>query len=188
LDAQKQIQDAQQRYEATIRQHLKQITSDSADSDSQKFPNLYATVRQWTEQLEPVLKEFESRPEFHIMEYSTDMLDGMVTDELALGDGVPFKDLVAGCPRYEVCRRFLTALFLTNQGNTNILFDSEAERINGFKIKVLMAEKEWITLDAEQSPVVDQKAVKGRRTKATPVVADEEAAPRKRARTSKAGA
>merc|ERR1712100_819592 len=123
-EAQQAMHDAQNKYEDTIRQHLKQIASDSGDSESQKFPQLYANVRRWQEQLAPVLKDFESRPEFHIMEYSTLLLDSMVANPTAVQDGVLFKDLVDGLPRYEVCRRFLTALFLTNQGNTDILFET----------------------------------------------------------------
>merc|ERR1740120_612816 len=71
------IQDAQAKYESTIRQHLQLMQSGSTDADSRKFPELYANVRKWQEQLEPVLKEFSKRPEFDIEMYSTKLLAGM---------------------------------------------------------------------------------------------------------------
>merc|ERR1712060_660489 len=60
------IQDHQTKYESTIRQHLQLMQRDAAEADNTKFPQLYANVRKWQDQLEPVLKEFASRPEFDI--------------------------------------------------------------------------------------------------------------------------
>merc|ERR1719277_1915488 len=120
------IQDAQQKYEATIRQHLHATQKDSIDADSRRFPELYANVRKWQDQLEPVLKEFASRPEFDIASYSTKFVVKMQDIKPDLdGEGqvISFARLVRGQPRWEVCRRFLTCLLLTNEGNTDIVYD-----------------------------------------------------------------
>ena len=128
------IQDAQHTYESTIRQHLQRIQKETLDVDDKRFPDLYANVRRWQDQLEPVLKEFDSRPEFDIYVYSMKMLSKMSEDELKTML-LPFAALVEGQPRWEVCRRFLTTLLLTNQGNTDILFGNEMERLNNFKVR-----------------------------------------------------
>merc|ERR1719162_733799 len=156
------IADAQQQYEATVRHHLQKMQKDSLDGDSKKFPQLYANVRRWQDQLEPVLREFESRPDFHIHEYSLHIIDKLVKEEEAGHSPILFEKLVEGVPRYEVCRRFLTTLFLTNQGNLDIHFESEAERINGFGVSVLKADKEWISFEGQEAavPVEGEKEAK----------------------------
>merc|ERR1719215_1476706 len=52
---------------------------------------------------------------------------------------VPFEQLVGGFPRWEICRRFLTCLALTNSGYTDILVDSEANRLNSFSVQIARA-------------------------------------------------
>jgi len=157
------IQDAQQKYESTVRLHLQKMQKDALDVDHRKFPQLYANVRKWQDQLKPVLKEFDSRPEFDIHEYSTSLLSKMSalqdTDEEQV---VPFSRLVQGQPRWEVCRRFLSCLFLTNQGNTDILFSGEEERLNHFRIKLLSAEKKMISLEEEEGTDQTKQARAGR--------------------------
>merc|ERR1712194_23364 len=93
-----------------------------------------------------------SRPEINIHEYSQKFLTKMtsVQEDVDPDKAIAFARLVYGQPRWEVCRRFLTCLILTNQGNTDILFDSEEERLNGFRIKMLNAEKKMISLAAEE--------------------------------------
>jgi len=98
------IQDHQSKYEATIRQHLQLIQRDGGDADSKRFPELYANVRKWQEQLEPVLKEFSKHPEFDIEMYSMKLLAGM-SGKMSKNEGqdiFAFADLVSGCPRWEV--------------------------------------------------------------------------------------
>lgn len=150
------IQDAQGKYEATIRNHLHSMQKDGAESIDSKFPQLYANVRRWQDQLEPVLKEFESRPEFNIHEYSTKFLDKMTnipqSSETQEGDDrmIKFSRLVFGQPRWEICRRFLTCLILTNQGNTDIVASTAQDRLNEFSIKLLKAERKMISLDSAE--------------------------------------
>jgi len=191
------IQDAQHQYEATVRHHLQKMQKDSLDGDSKKFPALYANVRRWQDQLEPVLREFESRPDFHIHDYSKTILDRLVAGQQGNESArILFENLVQGVPRYEVCRRFLTTLFLTNSGNTDIHFEGEAERINGFSVSVLKAEKEWISFEGEGTAAEqDMQAAKGAKEaklgRQKKVVKDAEQAEgeplRKRRRASDAG-
>merc|ERR1719384_776879 len=71
------IEDAQVKYEATIRQHLQALQKDGEADGPRGYSSLYANVKRWQDQLEPVLKEFESRPEFNIHEYSQKFLTKM---------------------------------------------------------------------------------------------------------------
>jgi len=148
------IQDAQSKYESTIRQHLLTMQKDAGgDLDNKRYPQLYSNVRRWQDQLEPVLKEFESRPDFNIHTYNNKFLTKL-SDFYKDGDTdktIPFRRLVHGQPRWEVCRRFLTCLILTNSGNTDILYETEEERLNKFHLKLLNSKKEWISLEEEAS-------------------------------------
>merc|ERR1712217_525805 len=99
-----------------------------------------------------VLKTFESRPEFNIHEYGKKFLTKMTEIQKNGDEGViPFARLVRGQPRWEVCRRFLTCLILTNQGNTDIVFGNEEERLNKFSVKLLKAEHKKISLDDDEA-------------------------------------
>lgn len=168
------IQDAQQKYELTIRQHLQNMQKDAPDMDSRKFPQLYANVRRWQDQLEPVLKEFESRPEFDIHGYTAKFLKKLTS--LQSGENsevmVPFARLVHAQPRWEVCRRFLTCLLLTNEGNTDIVFDADEERLNEFKVKLLKAERQLICLEGGAAEQMPAKANRIRKAVSQNVLAD----------------
>lgn len=146
------IEDAQVKYEATIREHLQAMQRGAEGDERTGFPQLYANVKRWQDQLAPVLREFEARPEFNINEYSQKFLTKMTNVQTGV-DGeraIQFARLVYGQPRWEVCRRFLTCLILTNQGNTDIVYDAEEERLNGFSIKLLNAERKMISLECEE--------------------------------------
>mmetsp|Transcript_41086 Transcript_41086/g.118723 ORF Transcript_41086/g.118723 Transcript_41086/m.118723 type:complete len:671 (+) Transcript_41086:93-2105(+) len=167
------IQDAQHKYESTIRQHLASMQKDSLDGDNKRFPQLYANVKRWEEQLAPVLKEFESRPDFNIHDYSTKFL-AKLADLYKDGDKekvIPFSRLVHGQPRYEICRRFLTCLFLTNIGNTDIVYETEEERLNKFGVKLLKAEKKWISLEEEEEKDAQAQAAPSRGKKSAAAAA-----------------
>lgn len=160
------IQDAQQKYEMTIRQHLQVMQKGALDFDNRKFPQLYANVRHWQEQLEPVLKDFESRPDFNIESYSSKFLTKMSSLKKSETESVPFSRLVHGQPRWEVCRRFLTCLLLTNQGNTDIL---EGEDENDFHVKLIQAERKSVSLhperDVSPAPIAAEESWSGRRAR-----------------------
>lgn len=156
------IEDAQRAYEMTVRHHLNKMHLDQFDAESKTMPDLYANVRRWQEQLEPVLKEYGDRSEFDVYEYSHKLL-GLMDDTLkARGQNkkegvVSFKDLVSGQPRWEICRRFLTCLLLTNSGNTDIVYGSDAERLNMFSLKLLSSNKKMISLEALEEEAENQR-------------------------------
>merc|ERR1712176_1370529 len=62
-------------------------------------------------------------------------------------------------PRWEVCRRFLTCLLLTNQRNTDIICDDEQCIHNDFKIKLLDSERKPLALEVseERTPLRKRK-------------------------------
>jgi len=151
------IEDAQSQYETSVRSKLQSIQGGA--ENQQTYPELYENVRRWQEQLGPVLKEFESHPEFDINIYGSKIIGKMVAvengdEEESSGKAVPFSRLVYGQPRWEVCRRFLTCLLLTNHGNTEIVCDNDDERTNGFSVKLLQAEVKHLSLydEDEEEP------------------------------------
>jgi len=152
------IQEAQVKYETTIRSHLQKLQQDESGRQ-QSFPQLFANVRRWQDQLEPVLKECASHPEFDIHRYSSKMLSKLTDIKKSMGssssesvEAISFEKLAKGQPRWEVCRRFLTCLLLTNAGNTDIVCSSEQDRINGFGVQLLKAEKVLLSYeDAEDA-------------------------------------
>jgi len=149
------IQDAQSQYEATIRSHLQQMQKDTVDDGTRKFPELYANVRRWQDQLAPVLQEFESRTAFDIHGYSDKLLKKMtnICKGQAIGKTIPFPRLVHAQPSWQVCRRFLTCLILTNRGNTDLIYASEEQRLNNFGVKLLKVDVEspMIALEGEEA-------------------------------------
>lgn len=149
------IEDAQKKYESTIRDRLQMLQKDWVDLDNRKYPQLYANVKSWQDQLEPVLKEFEARPEFDIEGYSSKFLKKMQSLNKSTSSEsevtVPFPRLVHGQPRWEVCRRFLTCLLLTNQGNTDIVVADEAQCANRFSVKLLDAQMKSVALEGEEA-------------------------------------
>merc|ERR1719428_526993 len=71
------IEDAQNAYEQTVRGHLQKMQRDQIDAESKEMPKLYAAVRRWQDQLEPVLKQQSGRPEFDVYNYSQKILSRM---------------------------------------------------------------------------------------------------------------
>jgi len=167
------IEDAQHTYEMTVRKHLQRMHKEAIDADTKKMPELYANVRRWQEQLEPVLKEYDQRTDFNIHSYSNQMLTRLKDLEARFSGNngvVPFKSLVNGQPRWEVCRRFLTTLFLTNLGNTDIVVPTEEDKLNRFGVKLLIAEKKMIHLEGEeaQEPIPEKPSKAAKKNHKSP--------------------
>mmetsp|Transcript_129372 Transcript_129372/g.242055 ORF Transcript_129372/g.242055 Transcript_129372/m.242055 type:complete len:640 (-) Transcript_129372:31-1950(-) len=148
------IRERQEQYNDTIRDKLLQQDGGALlETDDKRFPELWANVQRWTEQLVPVLKEHESRPEFNIDVYGTKLLNklsGIKEDQEDHSKPIPFPRLVHGQPRWEIGRRFLTCLQLTNQGNTDITYKREEERQNKFGLQLLKMEKETLSLEMQE--------------------------------------
>lgn len=149
------IEAAQRKYEATIREYLERTNRALMDHNLKRMPELYANVRAWQDMLEPVLKEQHKRPDFDIFNYGQDMLVAMGPEG---GTPVPFSVLCQGLPRWEVCRRFLTILVLTNHGNTDIVVPREDDKLNGFSLQLINAKKDLPSL--QDDPDEDKKKQK----------------------------
>jgi len=186
-----QILEAQQKYESTIRQHLQLTRPDGPDSDRGIYAKLYANVQRWQDQLTPVLKENESRPEFNIDTHSSEILANLCDFREGEGDyaeahleAIPFELLAEGRPRWEICRRFMTCLLLTNQGNLDIEYANEEERINGFRVKLLKVDKRVL------NPIVNDQpqALQAKPAELVPLPApDASGRPRKAAKLNVGG-
>jgi hypothetical protein len=184
------IEAAQRKYEATIREYLERTNRALMDHSLKRMPELYANVRAWQDMLEPVLKEQHKRPDFDIFNYGQDMLVAMGPEG---GTPVPFSLLCEGLPRWEVCRRFLTILVLTNHGNTDIVVQSPDLKLNGFSLQLVNAKKDLPSLqddpDEDKKKQKDGKGKKGAKPLAEladqkneeplPIAADDVALPEK---------
>ncbi|KAF4706772.1 hypothetical protein FOZ63_030851, partial [Perkinsus olseni] len=114
--------------------------------------NIYAKVRKWQDQVEPLLEEQDNRPPFTLESYTKDVIEKVKTsneriaesqavsrtqrprrddeDTPMLGDDdddapppTTLDDILQGEPAWNVGRLFLSALILTNNGNMDI-FDN----------------------------------------------------------------
>mmetsp|Transcript_56368 Transcript_56368/g.123514 ORF Transcript_56368/g.123514 Transcript_56368/m.123514 type:complete len:656 (-) Transcript_56368:167-2134(-) len=139
-DIEKRLLAAQRSYEEIIRKQLEKMSTHQELSKG--HAELFANVRQWQDLLEPMLEEQHKRPNFDIHVYGQDILDAI----RALSGGsdcASFLSMVRGSPRWEVCRRFLATLVLTNHGNTAIHADSRKH----FRVEVLNGTKDLPTLE-----------------------------------------
>jgi len=163
------IEDAQKNYENTIRMTLQKMQQGQIEGQK-GMPELYRNVRRWQEQLEPVLREFDSRPDYDMFEYSnkiltkiSDINKGSQPNNSSQDESmpIPFWKLAHGQPRWEVCRRFLTVLILTNSGHTDILVAKEQDRLNNFSVKLLKSEKKMLHCAAASGDVAEEDLPSG---------------------------
>jgi len=89
---------------------------------------LHARVSEWERKLLPLLEAQNERRQFDIQLYGHELLTKMpdapsVPQAASKGAApcVPFVELMAGQERFEVCRLFLAALQLANNGNIEIV-------------------------------------------------------------------
>ncbi len=94
--------------------------------------NLSKRVKEWTNKLEPKLKEQEEAPQFDIHQYSDKILNrvsGLAADTNDTSN-IPFYEVVKDQSPAEVCRLFLACLQLANLGNINVLPNSDPSKVN----------------------------------------------------------
>lgn len=165
-----QIEEAQKSYEQVVRHHLDTLTH--ANDQSLRMTGIYKNVRKWQDALVPVLAEQAKHREFDFQLYGLELLDHI--DEKQCVDDTathwPFKELCEGLPRYEVCRLFLTSLFLTNQGNLDIEYANDEERYK-FILHLLHSSKNFDALADEEGRAF-AKVVKDRERKKKAVDAE----------------
>jgi condensin-2 complex subunit H2 len=86
---------------------------------------LEARVGEWQEKLAPKLEAEEKREVFDIHLYG-DRVKTLVSKQ-STNKEVPFGKAVAGLQQFDVCRAFLAALQLANDGNVEISLKGEAD-------------------------------------------------------------
>lgn len=93
--------------------------------------NLSKRVKEWTNKLEPKLKEQEEAPQFDIHQYSDKILSRVSDLAADTNDtsNIPFYDVVKDQTPEEVCRLFLACLQLANLGNINVLPNSDPSKV-----------------------------------------------------------
>lgn len=157
-----QIEQAQNSYKQVVKKNMETHASDS----STRMTGIFNKVRKWQETLLPVLAEEETHREFDFQLYGLELLGNMSqkteTDE-ATETQFPFFEICEGLPRYEVCRMFLTSLFLTNQGNIDIEYSNNDE-IFRFILHLLSASKNFDALGDEEGRAF-ARAIKARNTR-----------------------
>ena len=134
-------------------QSIASLVAAAGNAVQDKIPELYASIRKWQDNLEPLLEEQTSRPIFDLDDYLVSIIDKLkssaedndssasaISDFLKSvgadegGDESPrnagaissFEELVKGEPKWNVCRLFLSTLILTNNGNVEIFNDSSS--------------------------------------------------------------
>lgn len=158
------LENSKREYDEFIRQHLSNAQdADFQDSIDPFHPNnsssllllpervpemLYASIRKWQDNLEPILEEQNARPSFDLDGYLVSILDKLTHisaddptitaflqevegEEIAAEESgekpvSSFESLVKGEPKWNVCRLFLSTLILTNNGNVEIFENSDA--------------------------------------------------------------
>lgn len=112
------------RYDQLCRKHMNDVVFNGLSSTDAE---LHARVDEWEAKLEPILEEQHLRRPFDISEYGDKIQDSLrerqgVAGEHGVGAHcVPFKDVVAGAPQFEICRAFLAVLQLANSGKVEIV-------------------------------------------------------------------
>jgi hypothetical protein len=139
-------------------QSVASLVAAAGNSVQDRIPELYANIKKWQDNLEPLLEEQSSRPLFDLDDYLVSIIDKLKTstveeEQSAISDFLKsvgadedeedmsprakaegaissFEALVKGEPKWNVCRLFLSTLILTNNGNVEIFNDDSAEAGN----------------------------------------------------------
>ncbi len=129
-------------------QSVASLVAAAGNSVQDRIPELYANIRKWQDNLEPLLEEQTARPLFDLDDYLVSIIDKLKTSTVPeeetsaisaflksvgaeegydssptsklAGPGASFEELVKGEPKWNVCRLFLSTLILTNNGNVEI--------------------------------------------------------------------
>lgn len=104
----------------------RRVSTASSTLSRGDFANLARRVAAWQEHLEPLLKSREERAPFDAKRAGLELAgDLKVMNEKQ----VPFAAITNNLPRYEVCRRFLAALQLANEGRVNLHHTNNADQL-----------------------------------------------------------
>ncbi len=144
-------------YEEACREHVE--TCLQASSSYAEDADLYLRVSEWKARIEPCLQEQGWRATFDVNECADRILDHFDENERVFARAkqprradessekvVPFAELAQSSERWEVCRMFLAALQLTNEGNVAIHWDGGAgmSALEELSLEKLSDERETI--------------------------------------------
>ncbi|KAL3989358.1 hypothetical protein ACH3XW_27345 [Acanthocheilonema viteae] len=127
----------QMTYQDLLKVHLQKYWSSAEETTSK----LCKRVQQWEEKIQPLLEEEETRREFNIHQYSTELLEQYE----GIGQTKTFAELMENInTQYDISRYCLASLMLANTGNIEVDFDCETVRTKdgrGLALKLLKKER-----------------------------------------------
>uniref|UniRef100_A0AAF5PJM1 CNDH2_C domain-containing protein n=1 Tax=Wuchereria bancrofti TaxID=6293 RepID=A0AAF5PJM1_WUCBA len=127
----------QMTYQDLLKVHLQKYWSSSEETTSK----LCKRVQQWEEKIQPLLEEEETRREFNIHQYGTELLEQYE----GIGQTKTFTELMEHVStRYDISRYYLASLMLANTGNIEMNFVCESEYTKngkGLALKLLKNER-----------------------------------------------
>uniref|UniRef100_A0A0R3RVE6 Condensin-2 complex subunit H2 n=1 Tax=Elaeophora elaphi TaxID=1147741 RepID=A0A0R3RVE6_9BILA len=124
----------------TYQDLLKRYTCRYWSSAEETTSKLCKRVQQWEEKVQPLLEEEETRREFNIHQYSTELLDQYE----GIGQTRTFAELMQNVrTRYDISRYCLASLMLANTGNIEVDFGSNTESVkDGRDLALKLLKKE----------------------------------------------
>ncbi|VDK75074.1 unnamed protein product [Litomosoides sigmodontis] len=127
----------QMTYQDLLKVHLQKYWSSAEETTSK----LCKRVQQWEEKVQPLLEEEETRREFNIHQYGTELLEQYE----GIGQTKTFDELMENVSvQHDISRYYLASLMLTNTGNIEMDYGCEIERRNdgrGLALKLLKKER-----------------------------------------------
>ncbi|KAK6111823.1 hypothetical protein QQG55_45165 [Brugia pahangi] len=127
----------QMTYQDLLKVHLQKYWSSAEETTSK----LCKRVQQWEEKIQLLLEKEETRREFNIHQYGTELLEQYED----IGQTKTFTELMEHVnTRYDISRYYLASLMLANTGNIEMDFGCESEYMKngkGLALKLLKNER-----------------------------------------------
>jgi len=168
-----------QTYEQLVQEHVQSFVEAASALEAQS--ELIQRVADWKEKVEPALQESVQRKAFDIQEYERDVvlnLNAAVQEESG-EEAVGFGALVTHVKDFEIARTFAAMLQLVNDGNVEIVKDSDggtenfslhlhktslaAERFAGYRAPSVLQERTANASAGVTSPSPAKPSSKSRR-------------------------
>ncbi|XP_025087697.1 condensin-2 complex subunit H2-like [Pomacea canaliculata] len=138
-------------YEELVRQHVENYLESAAKYV--QISELSKRVAEWEEKIIPRLQEEEQREQFDIHKYGT-----KVIEPLRRNQKIPFRQVVAGKPIFQIGRLFLATLQLANTYNVELscpgYFEEAMDRL---EIRLLSHKRHYEELAEYQAPSLAPK-------------------------------
>jgi condensin-2 complex subunit H2 len=135
-------------YEDLCREHVEIYIR-----EAEKYINsneITQKVAEWQSKLQPILEEQQNRSNFDIIHTGKQLVSSLQSQlEQNEAQEIDFQSAVQGCPRYQVCRMFLAALQLANNGNLELKHGEEQQ--NSLQLKLINPEVSEISINTGNS-------------------------------------